>query len=244
MRDRRTRRAIPDGALVVGAGSGIGASVIDELAGRGYDVVAADVSTDGAQADRALRFIDVGREESVASEIARADRETGGLSIVVNCAGILGPVEPSIDVDMSTIERILRVNFLGSVAVTKHALATMIPRGYGRIVHVASIAGREGNPQMMAYSASKAAVIAMVKTVGREYAATGVTVNAIAPGLIDTPFLGTLTDERREAQLSLIPMRRIGTPDEIAALVGYVSSPEASFTTGVVFDASGGRFTG
>src|SRR5690606_31665265 len=128
-------------------------------------------------------------------------------------------------------------------AVTRTALAHLVPQGFGRIIHIASIAGKEGNPQMAAYSASKAGVIGMVKAIGREYAASGVTVNAIAPASIDTPLIQGMTAERREVQKSLIPMGRFGTAEEIAGLVAYIASPDSSFTTGFVFDASGGRAT-
>ena len=155
--------------------------------------------------------------------------------------GILGPVEPTVDAGTDTFARIIAVNLGGAFSITRESLRLMLPAGYGRIVHIASIAGKEGNPQMAAYSASKAGVIGLVKSVGKEYAASGVTVNAIAPASVETPLIQGMSEERREVQKALIPMGRFGTPKEIAGLVSFIASDDASFTTGFVFDASGGR---
>lgn len=125
--------------------------------------------------------------------------------------------------------------------MTESSAQTGSARGYGRIIHIASIAGKEGNPQMAAYSASKAGVIGLVKAVGKEYAASGVTVNAIAPASIETPLIQAMDPERRDVQKSLIPMGRFGTAEEIAGIVSFIASDDASSTTGFVFDASGGR---
>lgn len=233
-----------NGALIIGASSGIGAATALDLSSHGYDVVRADLPGSAIAGTEDFVPIDVADEVSVAEAIQAADRAAGGLAVVVNSAGLLGPLQASADIDLEAAGRILAVNYLGALAVTKHALRLLVPRGYGRIVHIASIAGREGSPQMTSYSASKGAVIAMVKSVGREYAASGVTVNAVAPASIETPFLAGLTEERKSIQRALIPMGRLGTSEEVAALVRYVVSPDASFTTGYVFDASGGRFTG
>lgn len=231
-------------AVVIGASSGMGAAIVARLADEGHAVAALDLASarwpeDAGEVHRGA--VDVTDAGSVEAAIDRAARELGGLEIVVNCAGILGPVEPTVETTQATFERIVGLNLGGAFAVTRAALARMVPAGYGRIVHVASIAGKEGNPQMAAYSASKAGVIGLVKAVGKEYAASGVTVNAVAPASVETPLIAGMTEERQAAQRSLIPMGRFGTVAEVAALVSYITSPEASFTTGFVYDLSGGR---
>lgn len=234
------------GAIVVGASSGMGAAVVRRLSADGIEVAALDLASAQWPADldaASTGSIDVTDAAGVARSIAEAAASLAHLDIVVNCAGILGPVAPTLETDQETFSRIVELNLGGAFAVTRAALEHLVPQGFGRIIHIASIAGKEGNPQMAAYSASKAGVIGMVKAVGREYAASGVTVNAIAPASIDTPLIQGMTAQRREVQKSLIPMGRFGTVDEIAGLVAYIASPDSSFTTGFVFDASGGRAT-
>lgn len=231
-------------AIVVGASSGMGAAIVSRLAARGTTVAGLDLeSADWPEGSAAAHRIpvDVSDSASVDRAVAEAVDRLGGVEIVVNCAGVLGPVTPAVETSRETFDRIISINLGGAFGVTRAALAHLLPAGYGRIVHIASIAGKEGNPQMAAYSASKAGVIGMVKSVGRETASSGVTVNAVAPASVDTPLIQGMTGERQDAQRSLIPMGRFGTVDEIAALVEYIVSPEASFTTGFVFDASGGR---
>lgn len=234
------------GAIVVGASSGMGAAVVRRLVAHGIRVAALDLASATWLDDLGATFtgaIDVTDAAGVADAITGAATALGGVDIVVNCAGILGPVAATVDTEQETFSRIVNLNLGGAFAVTRAALAHLLPQGSGRIIHIASIAGKEGNPQMAAYSASKAGVIGMVKSVGREYAASGVTVNAIAPASIDTPLIQAMTPERRDVQKSLIPMGRFGTAEEIAGLVAYIASPESAFTTGFVFDASGGRAT-
>lgn len=236
----------PRGAIVVGASSGMGAAITRRLASDGVQVIALDLAHAQWPADLGTTttgVIDVTDADGVARAIDEAASRLAHLDIVVNCAGILGPVAATLDTDQDTFSRIVTLNLGGAFAVTRAALGHLVPQGSGRIIHIASIAGKDGNPQMAAYSASKAGVIGMVKAVGREYAASGVTVNAIAPASIDTPLIQGMAPERREAQKSLIPMGRFGTVEEIAGLVAYIASADASFTTGFVFDASGGRAT-
>jgi NAD(P)-dependent dehydrogenase (short-subunit alcohol dehydrogenase family) len=234
--------------LVVGASSGIGRAVVDLLAESGATVAACDLPgatwpTD-EPGESVTRFpIDVTDVESVEAAVRSAVADLGGLDAVVNCAGFLGSVVPAAEEPMEQIERLLRVNLLGAFAVSRAVLPVMAANGFGRLVHVASMAGKDGNPQMTGYSASKAGVIGMVKALGKEYADTGVTVNAIAPASIETPLIAGMTPERQEVQRRLVPMGRFGTPAEAAALIRYVISPEASFTTGFVHDLSGGRAT-
>ncbi|MCH1881376.1 SDR family NAD(P)-dependent oxidoreductase [Agrococcus sp. ARC_14] len=232
-----------DRIAIVGAASGMGAAIFARLRAGGAAVVGLDLA-DARWPDDApvTRFaVDVADHGSVRAAIDAATANLGGLDVVINCAGTLGPVEPTLAAAPETIQRILAVNLGGAFAVTQAALAHLLPTGYGRIVHIASIAGKEGNPEMAAYSASKAGVIGMVKAVGKEYADSGVTINAIAPAAIDTPLLAGLSDEQRAERAAIIPMGRMGTVGEVAALVEYVVSREASFTTGFVYDLSGGR---
>lgn len=231
-------------AVVVGASSGMGEAIARRLKDDDVAVVALDLPTatwTKGSSDVTRFAIDVTDIESVRAAFAFAASHMGGLDAVVNCAGILGPVEPTVEVSVETLQRILSVNLGGAFAVTQASLDQMLPGGFGRIVHIASIAGKEGNPQMSAYSASKAGVIGLVKSVGKEYATSGVTINAIAPALIETPLVRDMSVEQRARQTSLIPMGRPGSVEEVAALVAFIISPDASFTTGFVYDLSGGR---
>ncbi|RRJ87023.1 SDR family oxidoreductase [Gulosibacter macacae] len=233
-------------AIVIGASSGMGDAVTRRLVSEGVTVAALDLAGASWSPDHPAELridIDVTDDASVDGAIAAAVAALGGLEIVVNCAGILGPVTPTIETGQDTFDGIINVNLGGAFAVTRAALQVLVPAGYGRIVHIASMAGKERNPQMAAYSASKAGVMGLVKSVGKEYATSGVTVNAIAPASIETPLISGMTPERQDVQRKLIPMGRFGTVDEISALVNYIVSPEASFTTGFIFDASGGRAT-
>jgi len=235
-----TRRRV----LVIAAGSGMGAAIVDRLRATGAQVAAADLDSDAwREADPGNLPIDVTDAESVEAALATAEARFGGLDVVVNCAGILGPVEPTHLADAATFRRVMEVDLVGAFQVTRAAIPRLLASASGRLIHIASIAGKEGNPQMAAYSAAKAGVIGLVKAVGREYAATSLTVNAIAPASIDTPLLLGMSEERRTVQRGLIPMGRFGTVEEVAALVEFVASEDASFTTGFVYDLSGGRAT-
>jgi len=222
----------------------MGAAIVERFSDDGMRVAALDLASASwpdAFPAASVGEIDVTDAAGVAAAIDTAARGLDGVDVVVNCAGILGPVAPTVDTTPETFARIVALNLGGAFAVTRAALSHLLPRGYGRIIHIASVAGKEGNPQMAAYSASKAGVIGLVKSVGKEYAATGVTINAIAPASIETPLIQGMTPERREVQRSLIPMARFGTVQEIAGLAAFIASPDSSFTTGFVFDASGGR---
>lgn len=222
----------------------MGAAIVRRFAADGIDVGALDLDTARWPDDlpaRVVGAIDVTDAGGVTSALTGAAEALDGVDVVVNCAGVLGPVASTLDTTPETFDRIVALNLGGAFAVTRAALALLVPRGFGRIIHIASIAGKEGNPGMAAYSASKAGVIGLVKAVGKEYAASGVTVNAIAPASIETPLLLGMTEQRRAVQRDLIPMGRFGTADEIAALAAFIASPDSSFTTGFVFDASGGR---
>ena len=233
--------------IVVGAASGMGAEIVRRLVGLNARVVGLDLASASWPSDfpaESIGDIDITQEDSVDLAVDRAITKLDGLDSVVNCAGVLGPVKPLSETSSEEIGALLAVNLQGAFNITRRTLRHLVPQETGRIVHIASIAGKEGNPGMAGYSASKAGVIGMVKAVAKEIAATGVTINAVAPASIDTPLVQQqLTDERRAVQQSLIPMGRFGTVAEAAGLVEYILSSDASFTTGFTYDLSGGRTT-
>lgn len=183
--------------------------------------------------------IDVTDEESVARAVATVAERMGGLDAVVNTAGILGTVQSSADEQVAQFARLVAVNLTGAFIVSRAVLPLLAQSAHGRLVHFSSTAGKEGVAQMTGYSASEAGVMGLVKALARECAATPVTVNAIAPGKIDTPLIAGAAVTADD--LAKIPKGRLGTPAEAAALIAYVTSPAASCTTGAVFDLSGGR---
>lgn len=245
----------PDyGIVVIGGGAGIGEGTSLLLGQRGAAVVVVDRDeTSAASTAEAIRASG-GRASAIAGDVtdlasletafAHAVDWNGQVHAVVNTAGIQGPLGlPSHQVDIEAFERTLKVNLTGCLLVAHVAVPHMLEHGYGRIAHVASIAGKEGNPNMAAYSASKAGMIGLVKTQGKEYAGTGVTVNALAPAVIQTPFLDTQPPEIIDYMTKKIPMGRVGTVTEAAEMIAFMVSPACSFTTGFTFDLSGGRAT-
>lgn len=240
--------------VVIGGGSGIGAATAVHLAARGRPVTCLDrdLAAASAAADYIRErngasesgFADVSDEQTVRDAFDHAARALGPIRAVINTAGVQGPLGlRSHEIDPDDFDRVVRVNLRGALVVSRVALSHMLPRGYGRIVHVASIAGKEGNPGMVAYSATKAGLIGMVKSQGKEYATDGVTINALAPAVIRTPFLDSQPQEVLDYMLEKIPMRRAGSVEEAAAMLEWITSPECSFTTGFTFDLSGGRAT-
>ena len=240
--------------IVIGAAAGIGRQTALHLASQQVAVVVADRDEDGAErvalqiresgGEARSARVDVTDSESVRTALARAIEWRGAVQGIVNSAGIQGPLgRPSHEVEIDEFERTLKVNLTAGLVIAREVIPHFLARDYGRVVHVASIAGKEGNPNMVAYSASKAGLIGMVKAQGKEYATTGVTVNAVAPAVIRTPFLDSQPAEVVEYMLQRIPMGRPGTTDEVAAMIAFAVSPACSFTTGFVFDVSGGRAT-
>ena len=229
-------------ALVTGAGSGIGAACVDQLLAQGCRVAAVDLHAGdmAAHADEleAVHEVDVTDPAAV-----RAIDGIGEMDIVVQSAGVVGPNMPMLEVPLAEWERTFTVNVTGIFNVMQATLGGMVERGWGRVVNIASIAGKEGNPNLSAYSASKGAVIALTKSVAKELATTGVMVNSIAPAVIATPMNLETAPEVLEYMLSKIPMGRLGWPSEVAALVGWLCSEECSFSTGACYDISGGRAT-
>ena len=227
-------------ALVTGAASGIGEAVARRLLAEGARVASLDLSARCPEGALALTG-DVSRSAEVEQAVERAEGELGPLDVLVCSAGITGESLKTVDVTDEEWTAVMATNASGVFYCNRAVLPGMVERGYGRIVNVASIAGKEGNPMAAAYSASKAAVIALTKAIGKDVARTGVLVNAIAPAVIDTPLLEGVSEEHIEYMVERIPMGRVGEPEEVAALVCWLASDECSFSTGATFDLSGGR---
>ena len=229
-------------ALVTGAASGIGAAAARRLLAEGARVAVFDLKPAGIEGTLELTG-DVSRSEDVDAAVARATDELGQIDVLVCSAGIPGASLRTADVSDEEWRRVLAINADGVFWCNRAVAPGMAERGYGRIVNVSSIAGKEGNPMAAAYSASKAAVIALTKAVGKDFAGTGVTVNCIAPAVIQTPILDGLSPEHVDYMVERIPMGRMGTVEEVAALICWLASEECSFSTGATYDISGGRAT-
>ena len=235
--------------LVTGAASGIGKQIAIDLCARGAKVVASDRNLPALQEishkhSMAVYEVDFLDEKSIVDLVSKVETEVGPISAVVNCVGILGKNgDPIESLDIQDFDYVYAVNLRGAVILTKAVIAGMAQRGYGRILHIASISGKEGNPYLVAYSATKAGLIGMVKSVGKEYATTGITINAMAPALIESPMSASFSEQQMAALKSKIPMGRLGKGQEVADLAAWIISPACSFTTGFTFDLSGGRAT-
>jgi 3-oxoacyl-[acyl-carrier protein] reductase len=226
-------------ALVTGGASGIGAATVERLRAGGAQVAVFDQQE--AQGDVLSITGDVSRSSDAEAAVERVAGELGGLDVLVNSAGIAGRSLRTVEVSDEEWERVFAVNAHGTFWFCRAAAPRMVERGYGRIVNVASIAGKEGNPQAAAYSASKAAVIGFTKSIGKDLAGTGVLVNCVAPAVIETPLLEGMSDEHVEYMVARIPLGRLGRPDEVAGLICWLASEEMAFSTGACFDISGGR---
>jgi 2-dehydro-3-deoxy-L-rhamnonate dehydrogenase (NAD+) len=227
-------------ALVTGGASGIGAAVAERLRREGAVVASLDLRGEAPAGVLALAG-DVSQPADVDAAVARAETELGPLDVLVCSAGVPGLSLRTVDVPDEEWRRVLAINADGVFFCNRAVLRGMVDRGYGRIVNVASIAGKEGNPMACAYSASKAAVIALTKSIGKDVARTGVVVNCVAPAVVETPILEGLSGEHVEYMVARIPMGRMGEPEEVAALVCWLASDECSFSTGATYDVSGGR---
>jgi NAD(P)-dependent dehydrogenase (short-subunit alcohol dehydrogenase family) len=220
-------------AVITGGASGIGRASAERLGQDGIRVVTLDVSGDA----------DVVTDVTDPAAVGAAIEAIGPVDILVNSAGVVGPNKPLWEVSDQEWAATFAVNVNGTFHLCRAVVPGMRDRGWGRIVNLASMAGKDGNPRLGAYSATKAAVIGMTKSLGKELATSGVLVNAIAPAVIETPMNAANTPEVLEYMTSLIPMRRLGRPEEVAELVAWLASDKCSFSTGAVYDLSGGRAT-
>ena len=238
-------------AVVTGAASGLGLAISKKLLKEGASVALIDINEAAlnkeykAYKSKGRKFaLDITKEPLIARTINKIIEEFDKIDILVNCAGITGVANVSShEVSTEDLHRVFEVNFMSSFYMTKAVLPQMLKANYGRILYLASIAGKEGNAGMLAYSASKAAVIGMTKVQGKEYAETGITINALAPTVIKTPMVDGLPEKQVKYMTDKIPMKRCGTMDEVANIVAFIVSKENSFTTGFTFDLSGGRAT-
>lgn len=237
-------------AVVTGGASGIGRAVAGRLAREGARVSILDRDPQGTGAAASElsdlgaegRCVDVADEAAVSEALEAVVGRSGSLDAVVHCAGIVGPTStPITEVNVADFDEVYRINLRASFVVAKQALLRMRTAGRGRILLFASMAGKEGNAGMCAYSSTKAGVIGLVKSAGKEFAETGITVNAIAPAVIRTPMVEAADPAQVKYMTDKIPAKRTGTLDEVAALACWIVSDEASFCTGFTFDLSGGR---
>jgi NAD(P)-dependent dehydrogenase (short-subunit alcohol dehydrogenase family) len=220
-------------ALITGGGRGLGAATATRLRADGIQVITVDL------AGEVDEHLDITDEDAVTALASRV----GAVDILINSAGIVGPNMPLVDTTPADWRATFEVNVLGTVAMMRAFIPGMVQAGWGRVVNFASMAGKDGNPNLAAYSASKAAVIALTKSAGKELATTGVLVNAIAPAVIATPMNDTTAPDVLAHITSLIPMKRVGEASEVAELVAWLASDKVSFSTGAVYDISGGRAT-
>jgi NAD(P)-dependent dehydrogenase (short-subunit alcohol dehydrogenase family) len=237
-------------AIVTGGASGIGLAVAQRLAHSGVLLALWDLSDAGlAHAADKLRgkvetfSVDVSNREQVDAALEDTLRVLVKVDVLVNSAGITGPNATTWEYPLEAWNQVLQVNLTGTFLCCRAAVPHMLKNGYGRIVNVASVAGKEGNPNAPAYSASKAGVISLTKSLGKELAQSGITVNCVTPGAVKTPIFDQMSEQHIDYMLSKIPMGRFGTVEEIAALTAWLCTEECSFSTGAVFDVSGGRAT-
>ena len=223
-------------AVVTGGAQGIGAAIVERMEASGANVRVWDVA---AKKDP----VDVSDPAAVEKATARTVSELGQIDVLVNNAGIAGLNSPTVDYPLDEWDRVIRVNLTSQFLCCRAVAPHMVARRYGRIVNIASIAGKEGNPNAVAYSASKAGVIALTKSLGKELAQTGVLVNCVTPAAARTAIFDQMTRQHIDYMLAKIPMNRFVTVDEIASLACWLASEDCSFSTGAVFDISGGRGT-
>lgn len=236
-------------AIITGAASGLGLAMARSLAAYGVNLALIDKNAESlvnpGMESKAVNYgVDITREEEVRHTVEAIGKEFGRIDILINSAGITGLTNiKSHETTTDNVRQVFDVNFMGSYFTSKYVLPWMLKSNYGRILHIASIAGKEGNAGMLAYSASKAAVIGMTKVQGKEYAVSGITINALAPAVIKTALVEAMPEEQVNYMTAKIPMKRCGTLEEVINLALYIVSPLNSFTTGFTFDLTGGRAT-
>jgi 2-dehydro-3-deoxy-L-rhamnonate dehydrogenase (NAD+) len=237
-------------AIITGGASGVGLTTAQRIVAEGGRVTLWDRNAQAltvAQESLGARCntvqVDVADGSAVEDAAARSVAVTGKIDILIANAGITGPNAPLVDYPTVDWARVINVNLNGVFHTCRCVAPCMIKNAYGRIVTVASIAGKEGNPNAAAYSASKAGIIALTKSLGKELATTGVNVNAVAPAVFKSPLLEQMSKVHIDYMLSKIPMRRFGEPEEVASMICWLASEEMTFSTGAVFDVSGGRAT-
>jgi 2-dehydro-3-deoxy-L-rhamnonate dehydrogenase (NAD+) len=241
-------------AIITGGAEGIGKGIAERIGSEGGKISLFDINKSllektveefrnkGLNADGYT--VDISLETSVVEAIRQVEEKYGQIHIMVNAAGIVGPSATKItDYPVEEYDKVYAVNLRGSFLMTKYAVKAMEKYNYGRILLLASIAGKEGNPFMTGYSSMKAGVTGLVKGIGKEYAQTGITINGLAPAVINTPMNEKTAPEQLAYMTAKIPMGRLGTVEEVAALSCWILSKEASFNTGFIFDISGGRAT-
>lgn len=237
-------------AVVTGGARGIGKAVAALLAASGASVSLWDADSKKLSETAGelggnihISAIDITDESAVDRSAAEVEREFGRIDIMVNSAGISGPNAPTWQYGVADWRRVIDIDLNGTFLCCRAAVPYMLLNNYGRIVNIASVAGKEGNPNAAAYSAAKAGVIGLTKSLGKELAETGIAVNCVAPAAVKTDIFDQMTEEHITFMLSKIPMKRFGQVEEIAHLVAWLSSEDCSFSTGGVFDCSGGRAT-
>jgi 3-oxoacyl-[acyl-carrier protein] reductase len=235
-------------AVVTGGASGIGLAIAERMTGSGARVTIWDIDAktgEKAASELAGQFVaaDVSQFDSVERAVAATLRHASAIDVFINNAGITGPNVKLWEYPLDGWRDVFRINLDGVFHCCRAVVPHMRARNYGRIVNIASVAGKDGNPNASAYSASKAAVIALTKSLGKELADTGIRVNCVTPAAVRTPLFAQMTQAHIDYMLSKIPMGRFGESDEIAALVAWLATEECSFSTGAVFDLSGGRST-
>jgi 2-dehydro-3-deoxy-L-rhamnonate dehydrogenase (NAD+) len=238
-------------AIITGGAAGLGFAIAQRLVSEGAQVALLDLQK--GPLNKAVKqlgaaakgfALDVTNEDQVRRTINKIAKQYGRIDILVNSAGVTGKTNiKTHEVDFENFKFVFDVNVNGCFLTSRAVFPHMLQRGYGRVLHIASIAGKEGNAGMLAYSASKAAVIGMTKVQGKEYAESGITVNALAPAVIRTAMVEALPEEQVQYMTDKIPMKRCGTLEEIANICSFIVSPGASFTTGFTFDMTGGRAT-
>ena len=236
-------------AVITGGASGLGLASGQRIAEEGGNVFLWDMDGEGLEKAQKkipsahIKQIDITDPEAVENAAAQAAEKTGVIDILINSAGITGATGPVQEFPIDSWRKVMQINLDGTFYCCRAIIPHMLKNGYGRIINIASVAGKEGNPNASAYSASKAGVIGLTKSLGKELAQTGITANCVTPATFESPILDQLPQSQVDYMRSKIPMGRLGTAEENANIVCFIASEECSFTTAATFDTSGGRTT-